>query len=167
MAIQNDGRIDMDDLVNEFSHPSNPAPLDQFYRNGSYVPGSIPGTPTSGRPGFCTKIPGSDESGTITNSPGPTHPCDHLSGFWACSTPSYSYGLFWVNPHNECYQTGGYIPCIEGSPSGSWNTGGCTMHANNWTPPTSPQPGTPIPINEGVPTSGKISLDNFYGAEKR
>ena len=152
MALQTSGAISLLNLQNEFGG-SNPINISEYYRGG----GLVPPTRTTFEPG-----PTSSTFGAASLS-------SPLNGWAQRQDSPYTVRIFW----NSDTQVVEFSGTSLGSPS-SYTTGGWTYSRSNTVTFTNiPFAGAnyyiwPIrreqTININVPTSGQISLSNFYGA---
>jgi hypothetical protein len=179
MALQNSGTIGIGNLRSEFAAIS-PAPLSQFYRNGPHVPGSVPGNTTPGSPACSDCSPTSTYFQAVDVNPRPSpfnSPCPYWDQkLFQCYTPVGTWS--WWTYGNPCNPTNGIGISCASEPTGLYGSMSCepslsppatyytcSLGACNKTAgPGGSNP--PSPINTGVPTGGRISLSNFYGATK-
>ena len=152
MALQTSGAISLLNLQNEFGG-SNPINISEYYRGGGLVP------PTRYEPG-----PTSSTFGAASLS-------SPLNGWAQRQDSPYTVRIFW----NSDTQVVEFSGTSLGSPS-SYTTGGWTYYRSTTATFTNvPFAGAyyyvwsirreqTININTNVPTSGQISLSNFYGA---
>lgn len=150
MALQTSGAISLLNLQNEFGG-SNPINISEYYRGGGLVP------PTRYEPG-----PTSSTFGAASLS-------SPLNGWAQRQDSPYTVRIFWNSDTQVVEDSGTSL----GSPS-SYTIGGWTYSRSNTVTFTNiPFAGAnyyiwPIrreqTININVPTSGQISLSNFYGA---
>lgn len=142
MALQTSGAISLSDIQGEFGG-SNPISMSEYYRNGSYVPSTISSTTTS--------------------------------SWYGQFSPAY----YFIQPAGTssytAYWNGTYIGQSTG---GSITTGGYTYERGSLWNTISDKSGTTYyyeirqtgttstTVNSGIPTSGTISFDQFYGGRK-
>lgn len=154
--LQGSGAISINDIKNLFGGPGSPS-MANYYRGGAYIPATKPVTvfePSGG--GF-----------TYSGSPYDGNPATQ----WAHNDTgadkyNFTYGstsLFWAGTN---------VANFADINATSFTTGGFTYHKEpgaNWasfrwrirrTSTTNQN------INTGIPSSGTISLSQFYGAEK-
>lgn len=148
--LQGSGAISINDILNMFGGPGSPS-LANYYRGGAYIPATKPVTVFE------------PAGGGWTASPSPktywedVYTGDQKTGYF------YAYSrIFW-----------GGVVIAEGFGGTSFTTGGFTYYRGPiWsgvefysyfirrTSITNQN------INTGIPSSGTISLSQFYGAEK-
>lgn len=142
MTLQTSGAISFSQIQSEFGG-SNPISMSEYYRNGSYVPSSI----TSG------------------------------AGSWSSYTGSTSApGYYWSNLYILVWN--GSQISNSWSGSGTFTSGGYDYQRESTYFATTYDKyagniyyykvrrrtsGTTITVNSNVPTSGTISMSNFYG----
>ena len=151
MALQTSGAISLLNLQNEFGG-SNPISISEYYRGG----GLVPSTTT-------TYQPASGFAEVSLSTP--------FNGWAQRQDSPYTVRIFW-NSNTQVVEFSG---ADLGSPS-SYTTGGWTYYRDtNATFTNIPFVGAnydvweirrqqTVNINTSVPTSGQISLSNFYGA---
>lgn len=136
--FQTSGAISFSQLQSRFGG-SNPIYFSEYYRNGSYV----------------------DGTGSVTTTLGPSYSANNTYWYYVGSTLS----LYWSG--SSVYQashstqptsitTGGYT-YTRGSYHSSNDYGAFYYISRSQTTTSS--------INTGIPTSGTISLNQFYGAQ--
>ena len=189
MAIANSGTIGVSTIKSFWGAGANQ--VSAYYRGGGIVPSQKPGglTPGNQKPG--NPVPG-NPSPCTANGYGPgggnaqiyksgndgiyRARIHYNNGGW-CGQP-HGYGSensFGPNKAGQCCH--GAIPAgvVSGTspmavpslrPSTGFNPDGVNPPGTN--PPTTNPPvqTNPVPMNTGVPSSGRISLSNFYGGEK-
>lgn len=152
MTLQTSGAISLSQVQSEFGG-SNPISMSEYYRNGSNVPSTI----NSG--------PGAWSSYQYARGTSNDHYWSHniFAGLvWAgggvpsyllaASTTSYSYGDY-------TYERGSYVTSIT---TGSGKSSTTTLYYYI----RRRQNAATITVNSNVPTSGTISMDDFYGGRK-
>lgn len=160
--LQSSGAISIGDIKNLFGGPASPS-LSNYYRGGSYIPASKTITtraPASGeyynRGSYAYQLA---EGWTVWVTPG------YQNGNYLQSA-NYVYIFSNVLGTFTSYTTGGYT-YFRGSyrTSGSYNDGYSTPSTLNFYGYWREQYST-TSINTSIPSSGAISLSQFYGAEK-
>ena len=158
MALQTSGAISLLNLQNEFGG-SNPINLSEYYRGGGLVPST---------------------ASTTTYEPGPTSGnfsaaslSAPLNGWAQDQNSPYTVRIFWNNDTQVTqfngaefgdpfsYTTGGWTYVRSGTASFT-NIPFAGSSYTVW--PIRRQQTTVTNINTSVPSSGTISLSNFYGA---
>lgn len=156
--LQSSGAISINDIKTLFGGPASPA-LSNYYRGGSYIPTSKTVLTTSGpfysrtaRPYYWWYVPANGSSieyaFNFPNDPkmGETRTAYMGSTSAATSTTSFTAG-------GATYLRGTYVENLGGFNSGPRYQ-------------ISRQTSSTASINTGIPSSGAISLSQFYGAEK-
>lgn len=145
-TLQSSGAISLSNIQSVMGG-SNPASLSEYYRNGPYVPSTKTVT---------LREPSSGEY-TIQNS-----------WWWFMSSNGFGYFKWNYGPYvsttgvnTTSYTSGGYT-YFRGSLFGTGGNG-YEIHRHYGIYRTSQ---STVSINQNVPTSGVIGLNNFYGAEK-
>lgn len=143
MTLQTSGAISLSQIQSEFGG-SNPISMSEYYRDGSYVPSTITGS----------------------------------AGSWSSYTGTLSPAYYWQST-GSLYWNGTYIGGWDGS--GTFSSGGYDYQRsstsfydgyNKFVGTISHYSvrrrtsGTTITVNSNVPTSGTISMNNFYGGRK-
>lgn len=162
MALQTSGAISLLNLQNEFGG-SNPISISEYYRGGGLVPSTRTTFVTTYEPG-----PGSSNFAAASLS-------SPLNGWAQRQDSPYTVRIFW----NSDTQLVEFSGTSLGSPS-SYTTGGWTYYRSAtatftnipfaganyyvWSIRRQQTSSTVVNINTSVPTSGQISLSNFYGA---
>lgn len=158
MAIPSSGPVSFSDLATEWSDPAGHS-LSEFYRGGSLVEETIPGNFVPGNP---YSYPYGSVSGNQTTNDA-NHATIYLSTYgW--SDYYFAYQPQMANPYNITY-CGPIGPCNVNCggvthPGSAGCSGTLTGYANN-PPYTNP----PVSVNTNVPTSGAVSLSDFYDAQ--
>jgi len=134
------GPLSLDDIGTFFGVP-HPVSMAALYKGGAHVPAFGPGArePLTGE----------------------QYHFDHPFTYWYV-TPT-QFHLRW-NDVDFGYMPGG-IGTLQFE-SGGWTYYRGTQQASGYYAIYRVQTGSPRPINPSVPTSGTISIQNFYGAEK-
>ena len=157
MALQTSGPISLLDLQNEFGG-SNPISISEYYRGGGLVPATT--TTTTYEPG-----PGTSNYYYSLTSP--------LYGWVEDEYYPYTVYIYWndavITSFTQSYQGeisvdtyGGWTYVRFSSPTATnVNIGDGTTYSVYQ---IRRQQSTTTDINTSVPTSGTISLSNFYGA---
>lgn len=157
MALQSSGAISLSQLQGEYGG-SNPISMSEYYRNGGLVPNAI--TSSSTAPGAYTayqynqatyfwRVGISAEgwwAGSSASSP----------QFLATTATSFSAGGY-------DYQRGSFVGNVttgSGKSAFTWAYYRIRRRQSSVTTTTS------TPVNQSVPTSGQISLSQFYGGRK-
>ena len=143
MALQTSGAISLSQVQGEFGG-SNPISMSEYYRDGSYVPSTITTTSTTG---------------------------------WQYSLQAPTY--YWVQSAGTSTYTGYWNGTSIGSTTGSSLTnGGYTYERGSLVDTISSKYGTTYfyeirrtgststTVNSSIPTSGTISMSQFYGGRK-
>ena len=159
MALQTSGAISFLNLQNEFGG-SNPISISEYYRGGGLVPSTRTTYVTTYEPAS-----GFTEVSLLTP----------LNGWAQRQDSPYTVRIFW----NSDTQVVEFSGADLGIPS-SYTTGGWTYYRdtnatltdipfaganyNVWEIRRQQTTSTLVNINTSVPTSGQISLNNFYGA---
>jgi len=158
MTLQSSGTISLSQLQGEYGG-SNPISLSEYYRNGSLVPNAL--TSSSTGPGaytayqynvnsyyWSTFVFGSIRwnNSTITSN---------NTGI------SYNSTTFSIGGYD--YQRGTYVQSIT---SGSGKSTATVAYYRVRRRQSSVTTTTSTPVNQSVPTSGQISLSQFYGGRK-
>lgn len=161
MALQTSGAISLLDLQNEFGG-SNPISISEYYRGGGLVPATTTTSTTTYEPG-----PGTSNYYYSLTSP--------LYGWVEDEYFPHTVYIYWndsvITTFDQNYQGeisqdtyGGWtyfrfsIPTATGVNIGDGTTYSVYQIRRQQTTTTT------IDINTGVPTSGTISLSDFYGA---
>ena len=157
MALQTSGTISINDLRAEFGD-SGSSSLSEFYRGGGLVPATE--TTTTYDPG-----PGTTDYEYSLTSP--------LYGWVQDESSPYTNYLYWndvefvqftdsaFNATSSYTHTDGWTYIRDSSPSATGiDLGDIIVSVFQ----IRRQQSTTTNINTGVPTSGTISLDDFYGA---
>jgi hypothetical protein len=147
--LQSSGAISINDIKNMFGGPASPA-LSNYYRGGAYVPSTksvVVREPTSGQ--YYDRF-----NGTF---------------YWVYNVPNNASYVVW---------NGTQVAVVSGTGS-SVTVGGYTYFEGNTREFAGDAYGTTeffydiyrtstanLSINTGIPASGTISLQQFYGAEK-
>lgn len=147
MALQASGPISFSQIQTEFGG-ANPISLSEYYKNGSYVPSTV-----------------GVAAGTYTA----------FSGTTSYTFVYTSYGF------TDIYWAGSLVAGLSGNVS-YWTVGGYDYNRGsqwNYIPSSKSQPesrtyyqvqrrttATTTTVNGNIPTSGVISLSNFYGGRK-
>ena len=154
MTLQTSGAISLADLQTEYGG-ANPISISEYYRNGSYVPNSI-------------------TTSTVVREPS--------TGYSYSLAPPYYYWMRQATTPNRfyVYWNGTAILSAWEAPSGlsNWTSGGWTYYkgpnlkyssygVNFYNDIYRQQGGTSTTnVNQSVPTSGTVSLSNYYGGRK-
>jgi hypothetical protein len=151
MALQSSGAISLANLQSEYGG-SNPISLSEYYKNGSYVPSSVTSLGSMSAERFELNV---SWAWWNENSSETSQPC-----YWR---------MYW-----DDVQVGGGVSC-SGPPSyvdsGGYRYYFGTLRTNNvsgfqdWYY-IKRQAILTTNVNTNVPTSGTISLSNFYGGRK-
>ena len=169
--LQSSGAISIEDIKNLFGGPASPS-LSNYYRGGSYIPATravntLVREPTRG--GYYSSY--------VAGSYAYAYAYAWLDGGGA-SAPDLNYSPNWSSAYwngievfnslpssTDSYTTGGYTyyqgSYIEYFPSiaYAYETWAYGIYRTSGTEST-------VSINTGIPSSGQISLSQFYGAEK-
>ena len=152
MTLQTSGAISLSQVQSEFGG-SNPISMSEYYRNGSNVPSTIT-TGAGAWSSYQYSRTGSNDyywSHNIFASlrwAGGTVPSSYLGA----STTSYSYLGY-------TYERGSFVTSITtGSGKSATTTSYYYIRRR--------QNASTITVNSNVPTSGAISMDDFYGGRK-
>ena len=144
MALQSSGAISLSQVQGEFGG-SNPISMSEYYRNGSYVPSTISSTTTtawqyslSASPYYYWSV-----AGSVTNIQWNSTSI----GSPAASATSFTAGGY-------TYERGTLIDTISSKSGTSY------FYQVRRTGSTS------TTVNSSIPTSGTISMSNFYGGRK-
>lgn len=142
MALQTSGAISLSQVQGEFGG-SNPISMSEYYRNGSYVPSTITTTSTTGWYGQMSPL-----------------------WTWYVASGTSTYTAYWNGTYigsgsGGSITVGGYTYNV----GSIWNTisdkyGTTTYYQIRRTGSTS------TTVNSGIPTSGTISMSQFYGGRK-
>ena len=148
--LQSSGAISINDIKNMFGGPGSPA-LSNYYRGGAYIPSSKTVT---------VRDPSSGEYYNLA-----------IGGIWWEVTGGYT-AVYWNGP-GYVYQNGtGLNPTSVTSGGYTYYRGSLRAVVPQDYQPTSYYYGiyrtssSTTSINTGIPSSGAISLSQFYGAEK-
>lgn len=151
--LQSSGAISINDVRNLFGGPASPA-MSNYYRGGSYVPATK--TVSS-----YTREPGSGDYFTNWS--------------WAWMVPVSGRTTIYATWNSETISNGSVPWSATSFSSGGWNyyRGGYRFltsdgYINWYAYGIYRDQGTSytVNINTGIPSSGQISLSQFYGAEK-
>lgn len=147
MALPSSGQISLLDLQNEYGG-SSPISMSEYYRNGPYVPNSI-------------------TSGTVRD---PSSGDYYVEGYYSWITQVGTNEVVMIQ------WDGSTIFSYDGSSFTSITIGGYTYYRGDFRKETDIPSwqwyglyrtySTTILVNQNVPTSGQISLSNFYGGRK-
>lgn len=147
--LPSSGPLSINDLKDFFGGPASPS-ISDYYRGGAYTPSTVSTTTTEGP--FYNRV---------------------FNGYW-----SNRWNVDGLDPFWDFYWGTG--PKLSNYPSSSTTYAGYTYYqgpTNYGSDPTCP-PGrvyyfniyrtyvTTVPANTGIPSSGTISISQFYGAEK-
>lgn len=157
--LQSSGAISINNIKTLFGGPASPA-LSNYYRGGAYIPSTKTTTttvrePTSGE--YWTEnvttvrvdVSGFDAGGTTGST----------AYYWFSSVVYSAYGnIPSVTTGGYTYYRGSFRKYIYDS------TYGITV--NFFGIYRTSQSTTTVNINTNIPTSGQISISQFYGAEK-
>ena len=165
--LQSSGAISIEDIKNLFGGPASPS-LSNYYRGGSYIPATravntLVREPTSGDY-YSSYTSGSyayawfDGGGIIAADP--NYSLNWSRAYWneievfnslPSSTDSYTTGgyTYYQGSYREYFPSNEYA--YETWAYGIYRTSGAE---------------STVSINTGIPSSGQISLSQFYGAEK-
>ena len=147
MALQGSGAISLSQVQTEFTG-ANPISMSEYYKNGPYVPSTVGGA----------------------------------AGSWSGYTGNFSYG-FRVSSFGVTYvwwagvvvgQAGGNVTSLttggyDYERGTQWNTSGGTKYdPESWTYYAGRRrtASTSVTVNASIPTSGAISMSQFYGGRK-
>jgi hypothetical protein len=176
MALQSSGAISLGDLKTQYSD-SGSASMSEFYRGGSRVVSSVTTTETVATPYtyYTTTYSTESESAYGNTSQHYWHTSRNVSWLrWAGTYKNYVYGNTTSVSHSDgwTYSAG----AVQVSVPSSWNgvAGTLTMRTIHrsrqvatqngpFTGYTYSQQTTATQKNTSVPTSGTISLNQFYG----
>lgn len=146
MALPSSGAISLLALQNEYGG-SSPISLSEYYRNGAYVPNSITSTvrePSSGEYYTNGSYMWVCYAGTANET---------ILLYWAGADLGAPYGFYTsVTIGGYTYYRGSFR---ETTKIPSWDYYGIYRTSSST-----------IYVNQSVPTSGTISLSNFYGGRK-
>ena len=160
MALQTSGAISLLDLQNEFGG-SNPISISEYYRGGGLVPATTTTSTTTYEPG-----PGTSNYYYSLSSP--------LYGWAEQESYPYTVTIYWNNTaitsFNQSYPGelsqdtyGGWTYFRFSSPTDT-NVLNGGVYYSIYQIRRQQTTTTTTDINTGVPTSGTISLNDFYGA---
>lgn len=164
--LQSSGAISIGDIKNLFGGPGNPS-LSNYYRGGSYIPATKTISSTTRQPA----------SGEYYNRGSYGYQLAEGWHRWVssgsptqnfCQSAYYVYVFQNVAGEFNSYSTGGWT-YFKGSyrASGYYNDGYSTPSTIYFHGYYREQySSTTVSINTGIPSSGQISLSQFYGAEK-
>ena len=145
MALPSSGAISLLDLQNEYGG-SSPISLSEYYRNGAYVPNSISSV---------VREPSSGDYYTAQSYEWVEQPAGTvLVVFWAGADAGVPNGYVGTS-----YTVGSYT-YYRGAYRSTDSSFGFIFNGIYRTS------GSSILVNQSVPTSGTISLSNFYGGRK-
>lgn len=158
MTLQSSGAISLSQIQSEYGG-SNPISMSEYYRNGSYVPNAI--TSSSTGPGSYTSY---QYSRNVTDWR------VFISGSISWGGSAIVSNTFSIGTSTTTYSTGGYDyqrgSQAEIVTSGSGKFTSTTVHYRIRRRQSSVTTTTSTSVNQSVPTSGQISLSNFYGGRK-
>lgn len=146
MALQTSGAISYSQLQSEFGG-SNPISASEYYKNGAYVPSTISTTTTvydSQRISLWTTYVWDADSDGVG-----------VSIYWAgvrYNNSSISAGITSITYGAYTFTRGSYYGAVSGS--------NLYYVARNY------QSTVNETVNTSIPTSGTLSLSNFYGGRK-
>jgi len=151
MTLQTSGAISLSQVQSEYGG-SNPISMSEYYRNGSNVPNSVTENVAAGS--YTSYLYTRDQTDwrlSVNNSlrwGGST-----ISSFFFTSDTTLSSGGFDYQRGTlqETTTSGGKIPVNTSHYSVRRRTSATTQTVN---------------VNQNVPTSGTISMDDFYGGRK-
>lgn len=158
MALQTSGTISLLDLQNEYGG-SNHIGMDEYYRNGSFVPNAL--TSSSTGPGSYT-----------------AYQYNLYNYFWSVfvfgsinwAGSSIASNLINIAASTTSFSTGGYDyergPFVQTVTSGSGKFTSTVSYYQVRRRQSSVTTTTSTPVNQNVPTSGQIAMSNFYGGRK-
>lgn len=154
-TLQSSGTISLGN-VQSVMGGSNPASMSEYYRGGTYVPSTKTVTPPMEGPFFSAQPPyyyWAVSSG-VAEGPFPWEPIyyTYIIVQW-----NSTYMDFDGDEYTTSYTRGGYTYYRGSLSNGSYNVYQISRSSTTTTTTN---------INTSVPTSGTISLSNFYGAEK-
>ena len=142
MALQTSGTISLSQVQGEFGG-SNPISMSEYYRNGSYVPSTITTTSTTGWYGQLSPLwSWVVASGTST-----------YQAYWNGTAVGSGSGSS-ITVSGYTYDVGSLWNTISGK------SGTTYYYQIRRTGSTS------TTVNSSIPTSGTISMSNFYGGRK-
>lgn len=154
MTLQTSGAISLSQVQAEYGG-SNPISMSEYYRNGSYVPNSIQEVAS-------VREPATGYSYSLTT---PKY-------YWnrQATTPNRFY-VYWNNvaildayeaPSGfSIYTSGGWV--YHKGPDTLYNSYNYSFYNNIYRDQTTT---TTVYVNQSVPTSGTVSMSNFYGGRK-
>jgi hypothetical protein len=151
--LPSSGPLSINDIRNLFGGPGSPS-MANYYRGGAYIPSTKTVTtrePTSGQNFFIGTPVGTWYFWSVENNPN-TGPTNYA---WNSFTRVIGPGTF------TSYTTGGFtyfrgaLVRVNSDPYGTFYDYGIYRESYSTTN-----------INTGIPSSGQISISQFYGAEK-
>lgn len=152
MALQSSGAISLANLQGEYGG-SNPISLSEYYRNGPYVPNSI-------TTGTIVREPSSGEYGTLYNG-------DYA---WLEQYGTIMINWATVQVYNAASTatsiTVGSYTYYRGTYLGDVTDAKGMFLFSQYAIYRTSGSSTTIYVNQNVPTSGTISLSQFYGGRK-
>lgn len=150
--LPSSGAISLLSLKNFFGGPTSPA-MSNYYRGGSYTPSTITTVTTQG-PSYSRVFRGYWAENTVI----PAWPLNRWTFYWA-----YDVIGAYVEGGATTYTVGGWTYMDGGTGYGSSGTccGGTVYYRS-----IKRQQTTNVAANTGIPSSGTISLSQFYGAAK-
>lgn len=150
--LQSSGAISIGDLKTFFGGPAAPS-ISNYYRGGSYTPSTITSITTEG-PSYNRVFRGYWSENTVI----PAWPLNRWTFYWGYVT----FGNY-VEGGATTYTTGGWTYMDGGTGYGGSGTccGGTVYYRS-----IKRQQTTNVAANTGLPSSGAISLSQFYGAVK-
>ena len=156
MALQSSGAISLSQLQGEYGG-SNPISMSEYYRNGGLVPNTISSSTTG--PGAYTAY-----QYNATTYHWRTFVFSMIT--WAgspVSTGTLSTSATTFTSGGYDYQRGSLVGNVT---TGSGKSAATSVHYRIRRRQSSVTTTTSTSVNQSVPTSGQISLSQFYGGRK-
>ena len=147
MALQGSGAISLSQVQTEFTG-ANPISMSEYYKNGPYVPSTV-----GAAAGSWSGYTGNFSYGFRVSSLGVTYV------WWAGVVVGQASG------NVTSLTTGGY----DYERGTAWNySGGTKYDPESWTYYAGRRrtASTSVTVNASIPTSGAISMSQFYGGRK-
>jgi len=151
--LQSSGAISIGNLKTFFGGPASPS-MSNYYRGGSYTPTTITSVTTQG-PNYSNVFRGYWTDNTVI----PAWPLNRWTFYWA-----YDVIGAYVEGGATTYTTGGWT--YSQGDGTVRKSGGTCCGGSYYYYSIKRQQTTNVAANTGIPSSGTISLSQFYGAAK-